>query len=87
MTRLRRTKPASLTSKELAPLLRDLRKTNTVVSRAYPGEPEDRQPVHTVYGGAHLFRADSARKLGAVALAALDELAPDASTLIEALQF
>jgi len=32
-----------------------------------------RQPVHTVYGGAHLFKADTARRLGARALAALDE--------------
>jgi len=37
--------------------------------------------VHTVYGGAHLFKADSAAKIGAVALAALDEYAPDATTL------
>ena len=50
-------------------------------ARAYPGEPEERQPVHTVYGGAHLFRADSAPKLGALALAALDEYAPDARVL------
>ena len=75
------------TPKRHAALLRDLRKANAVVGRAFPGEPEDRQPVHTVYGGAHLFRADSARKLGAVALAALDEYAPDARTLNEALQF
>ena len=40
-----------------------------------------RQPVHTVYGGAHLFKADTARKLGSTALRALDEHAPDASTL------
>jgi citrate lyase beta subunit len=40
-----------------------------------------RQPVHTVYGGAHLFRADTARKLGSTALRALDDYAPDASTL------
>lgn len=32
-----------------------------------------RQPVHTVYGGAHLFKADTARRLGERALAALDE--------------
>ena len=36
-----------------------------------------RQPVHTVYGGAHLFRADSAARLGAAALASLDAYAPD----------
>jgi citrate lyase beta subunit len=38
---------------------------------------DDRQPVHTVYGGAHLFRADIAGRLGARALAALAEYAPD----------
>src|SRR5262249_43093420 len=40
-----------------------------------------RQPIHTVYGGAHLFKADTARKLGATALRALDEHAPDAAAL------
>ncbi len=87
MPRPSRTTPSSLTAKDLAPVLVDLRRANTSVSRAFPGEPEDRQPVHTVYGGAHLFRADSARKLGAVAVAALDEYAPDARTLHEALKF
>ncbi|MGH9313127.1 MAG: DUF6986 family protein, partial [Vicinamibacterales bacterium] len=32
-----------------------------------------RQPVHTVYGGAHLFKADTARRLGERGLAALDQ--------------
>jgi citrate lyase beta subunit len=36
-----------------------------------------RQPVHTVYGGAHLFKADTARRLGERALAALDEHGAD----------
>ncbi len=44
-----------------------------------------RQPVHTVYGGAHLFRADSARKLGDLALRALDDAAPDAGAFAGAL--
>ena len=87
MPRLPRATSGSLNRKTLAPVLRLLGRANAIVSKAYPGEPEDRQPVHTVYGGAHLFRADSARKLGAVALAALDEYAPDARTLHEALQF
>ncbi|HET7219713.1 MAG TPA: hypothetical protein VFJ02_16770, partial [Vicinamibacterales bacterium] len=37
--------------------------------------------MHTVYGGAHLFRAETAARMGAVALSALDEYAPDAATL------
>ena len=34
----------------------------------FPGDSPQRQPVHTVYGGAHLFKADAAQKLGALAL-------------------
>jgi citrate lyase beta subunit len=40
-----------------------------------------RQPIHTVYGGAHLFKADTARKLGTAALRTLDEHGGDAATL------
>ncbi|MEO6239157.1 MAG: phosphoenolpyruvate kinase, partial [Vicinamibacterales bacterium] len=40
-----------------------------------------RQPIHTVYGGAHLFRADTAPRLGVAALRVLEEYAPDAATL------
>lgn len=32
-----------------------------------------RQPIHTLYGGAHLYRFDATRKLGALALRSLDE--------------
>jgi citrate lyase beta subunit len=41
----------------------------------------DRQPVHTVYGGAHLFRADTAPKLGALAQRALETYAPTPADL------
>jgi citrate lyase beta subunit len=41
--------------------------------------------VHTVYGGAQIFTADSARKLGELALRALREHAPDAYALGNAL--
>jgi citrate lyase beta subunit len=46
-----------------------------------------RQPVHTVYGGAHLFAPDTATKLGAIALRTLREYAPDAGALAAALGF
>src|SRR4051794_21840950 len=51
----------------------------------FPGESGARQPVHTVYGGAHLFKSDTTQKLGALALRSLDEFAPDASTLGDAI--
>jgi len=37
------------------------------------GTTQRRQPIHTVYGGAHLFKADTAAKLGAAALRVMDE--------------
>jgi len=43
------------------------------LARRYPGESGARQPVHTVYGGAQLFKSDTTVKLGAVALRALQE--------------
>ncbi|MGH8870644.1 MAG: DUF6986 family protein [Acidimicrobiia bacterium] len=41
----------------------------------FPGEGPERQPVHTVYGGAHLFSAGTAGRLGELALAALERWA------------
>jgi citrate lyase beta subunit len=58
-----------------------LDKANARVAERFPGESPHRQPVHVVYGGAHLFTADAAQKLGAVALKALQEHAPDAASL------
>lgn len=36
-----------------------------------------RSPVHVVYGGAHLFTAETPQKLGALALKSLDKYAPN----------
>lgn len=44
-----------------------------------------KQPVHTVAGGAHLFRRDTAAKLGRIAGRYLDRYAADPGTLREAL--
>src|SRR6266480_2798455 len=62
-----------------------LNHANKEFMRRYPGESNRRQAVHTVYGGAHLFKTDSAQKLGAVALRSLEEYAPDAATLARAI--
>ncbi len=77
----------SLTSDDLAPHADRLRAANQAFARRYPGEGGARQPVHTVYGGAQLFRHDSTGKLGQVARRALDDYAPDAATLARALGF
>ena len=39
----------------------------------FPGESGARQPVHTLYGGAQLFKSDTTVKLGAIARRALQE--------------
>lgn len=62
-----------------------LRDANLAFAARYPGERSVRQPVHTVYGGAHLFRHDAAPHLGKLALASLDAHAPDAFTFAKAL--
>src|SRR3989442_8176857 len=61
-----------------------LRRPTAAFARRHPGDPTARQPVHTVYGGAQLFQADSAGKLGALALRAVREYAPDAHAFAEA---
>jgi hypothetical protein len=58
-----------------------LREANLEFAKAHPGEGPGRQPVHTVYGGAQLFSADSVPKLGAIALRAMSLYAPDAESL------
>jgi citrate lyase beta subunit len=60
-----------------------LRNANLEFSRHFPGDSGRRQPIHTVYGGAHLFKADTASRLGALALRALEEYAPEPADLIE----
>jgi citrate lyase beta subunit len=69
----------------LSAIVEPLRRANEQFSRHYPGETGRRQPVHTVYGGAHLFKSDSAQRLGAVARRSLEEFAPDASTFAKAI--
>jgi hypothetical protein len=59
---------------------------NARFTERYPGETGRRQPVHTVYGGAHLFKADSAQRLGALGLRSLEQFAPDFLTFARALQ-
>lgn len=76
---------ASLSPNEMEKISAPLREANQAFTRRYPGESNRRQAVHTVYGGAHLFKAESAQRLGAVALRSLEENAPDAAALAAAL--
>jgi citrate lyase beta subunit len=75
----------SLSDKKLAKALSKIRDAQDEYVRLYPGDSGARQPVHTVYGGANLFTADTARKLGEVALRTLETNAPDPDTFAEAI--
>jgi citrate lyase beta subunit len=76
---------SSFEGKDTTDIVAALSDANKGFMRRYPGESNRRQAVHTVYGGAHLFKTDSAKKLGAVALRSLEEYAPDAATLARAI--
>src|SRR5688572_23399359 len=67
----------SLDNSALEDLSAKVREANQAFSQKYPGETGHRQPVHTVYGGAHLFKSDSAGRLGGLARRSLDQFAPD----------
>jgi hypothetical protein len=69
-----------LTPEAIASATAGLAAENAAFSRRYPGETARRQPVHTVYGGAQVFKADTAARLGALALHTLEEFAPDPDT-------
>lgn len=58
-------------------ILNELGAANKAFQKIYPGDRPDRQPVHTVYGGADLFSADTAEKMGQAALNTLLNNAPD----------
>lgn len=70
----------TLTKESARESLEKLREKNVDFTSRYVGDSPRRQPVHTVYGGAHLFKAQTARRLGELALQALNANASDAAT-------
>ena len=75
----------SLSETSLREIVETLSVSNNAFMEHYLGETGRRQPVHTVYGGAHLFKADTVQKLGMLALRSLEEHAPDAKTFAGAI--
>src|SRR5688572_6186175 len=57
--------------------LEALNRANKAFAVTYPGPGEGRQPVHTVYGGAQLYRSTTTRRLGELARASLDTYGRD----------
>ena len=58
-------------------LFNKLKEANTEFQEIYPGDRSERQPVHTLYGGANLFKYDAAASLGKRALEIFETYAPD----------
>lgn len=54
-----------------------LASANNAFNKKYPGDRSERQAVHTVYGGANLFKHNIAQSLSKRGLANLEAYAPD----------
>lgn len=67
-------------------ILGELGLHNKAFQEIYPGDKPDRQPVHTVYGGADLFSADSAEKMSKIALKTFLNNAENFVVLAKAIQ-
>src|SRR5919202_5811577 len=74
----------SLSAEQTREISERLQQANSHFAERYPGETGRRQPVHTVYGGAHLFKSDSAKRLGELARRSLEQFAPDFLTFARA---
>jgi len=74
----------TLNSESLREITARLEQAHQALERRYPGPAGERQPIHVVYGGAHLFRSGTARRLGDLALKSLDEYAPDFAAFAKA---
>ena len=75
----------SVSTNQNTSILEELGLANKAFQKIYPGDRPDRQPVHTVYGGADLFKSNSAEKMGQVAMNTIETYAPDATTFAKAM--
>jgi citrate lyase beta subunit len=76
----------SIPNEQKEALLSILQTANLKFQQTYPGDKPERQAVHTVYGGANLFKSDTTVKMGEVALKNLLTYAPNFVVLAKALQ-
>ena len=58
----------TFTPEALAQIVAELSRVNAAHDALFPGDFVERQPVHTVYGGAHLFKPETPTRLGSLAL-------------------
>ncbi len=67
-------------------VLTDLKVANLAYYNIYKGDSPDRQPVHTVYGGANLFTHDTAARMSQAALNNFKTYAPNFVVLAKVLE-
>jgi citrate lyase beta subunit len=75
----------TISKDEQEKILGELRIANLAFQKIYPGDRSERQPVHTVYGGANLFKSDTTRRMGDIALRSLKTYAPDFTVMAKVL--
>jgi len=73
----------SISESTKSSVLEGLNKANSNFQVHYPGDRPDRQPVHTVYGGAQLFKADTIQKMAGSAMAHFKKYAESENVLQE----
>lgn len=76
----------SIKENERSRLLDTLGTANRKFQQTYPGDRTERQPVHTVYGGANLFRSDTCVRMGEIALKNMQAYAPNFTVLARVLE-
>lgn len=67
----------SISEDKKSNIFKALSTANQAFNKIYRGDREDRQPIHTVYGGANLFKSNTTQVLGEVALNSLLHYAPN----------
>lgn len=77
----------SLSQQQLNDIYAKLKVANEITQGVFPGDSALRQPVHTVYGGAQLFKASSATKIGELARESFQKYLPDPAHLNEIFAF
>ncbi len=75
----------TFTENDIADTTRALESALVPFNGRFPGSAGERQPVHTVYGGAHLFKSDTTKRLGETAKRILQEYGRDAKTFAVAI--
>ncbi len=76
---------SSLTPEIIQTIKTPLREANLSFRKQNPGDPIERQPIHTVYGGAQIFSSTVAQKMSDAALKTLKIYAPNPTALAQAL--